>query len=60
MLNHLPASILVPSVLGEKSKLRVWIGSGRFEPKECQRRKDRAANVVEVWGEGIPVLGGLS
>ena len=33
----------------------VWVGSGRFEPKEHRRRKDRAAFVVGVWEGGIPV-----
>jgi len=37
------------------SQFGIWVGSGRFEPKEHRRRKDRAAFVVAVWGGGIPV-----
>ena len=55
-LSYPPAFILVPSVLGGKvSQLGVWVGSGRFEPKEHRRRKDRATFVVGVLGGGIPV-----
>jgi len=59
-----PAFILVPSVLGGKwVSWEVWAGSGRFEPKEHRKRKDRGTFVVGVLGGGIPVpsrLGGLA
>ena len=41
----------------------VWVGSGRFEPKEHRRRKDQATFVVGVLGGGISIpsrLGGLA
>jgi len=47
-----PVFILVPSVLGESESVEgeaVWVGSGRVESKEHQRREDRGAFVVGVW-----------
>jgi len=44
------------SLGGSESVGGVWVGSGRFEPKERRRRKDLAAFMVGVWGGGIPFL----
>ena len=40
------------SLGGSKSVGGVWVGSGRFEPKEHRRRKDRATFVDWCW-EGV-------
>ena len=42
------------SLGGKVSQLGVWVGSGRFEPKEHRKRKDQANFVVGVLGGVSP------